>query len=72
MEVVIYVGMFWVVVYYFVVSDVQVYVDCFFFLFGWKKYIFYVYVFKFLYLMENKEIGFFYICLVILLNNFFY
>lgn len=49
----------------------DVHADCFSFLFGWKKYIFYVHVSKFPYLTENKETGPSYICLVILSNNFF-
>lgn len=67
MEVVIDAGMLWVVVHHPAASDVQVqvHVDCFSFLFGWKKYIFYVHVSKFPYLTENKETGPSYICLVI-------
>lgn len=72
MEVVIHAGMLWVFVQHPAASDVQVHADCFSFLFGWKKYIFYVHVSKFPYLTENKETGPSYICLVILSNNFFY
>lgn len=59
MEVVIHAGMLWVVVQHPAASDVQVQVhaDCFSFIFGWKKYIFYVHVSKFPYLTENKETG---------------
>lgn len=71
MEVVIHAGMLWVVVQHPAASDVQVHADCFSFIFGWKKYIFYVHVSKFPYLTENKETGPSYICLVILSNNFF-
>lgn len=66
MEVVIRAGMLWVVVQHPAASDVQVHADCFSFLFGWKKYIFYVHVSKFPYLTENKETG----QIIFFINNF--